>query len=65
MPPEIMVNKDFLKDILASKKKLLKKDDVKFISLPNYKEVTVKTLWPHFKHDPNFSVHFPAKFPTN
>ena len=37
-----MVNKDFLKDVLAGKKELLKKDKVAFIQVPHYDELSVR-----------------------
>ena len=58
-----MMNKDFLKSVLADKKKLLKLKDVSFISVPRYPELTVKTLFEHLKNDPQFMAYLPDKFP--
>ena len=41
-----MVNKDFLKEILAEKKKLMKVSDVKFIHVPKFDELSVKNVYP-------------------
>ena len=63
LPPEDVINKDFLKLILAGEKKLLKKAEVKFISVPHYDELSVKQLWPDVKKDANFCSFFPSKYP--
>ena len=46
LPDEAVVNKDFLKDVLAGKKMLLKKAEVEQIKVPCYDELSVKALWP-------------------
>ena len=58
-----MMNKDFLRDVLAERKKLLKLQDVKLISVPKYEELSVKNLFPHLKNDPNFMMYLPDKYP--
>ena len=44
-----MMNKDFLRAVLADKKKLLKLSDVKMINVPKYEELSVKNLLPHIE----------------
>ena len=39
------VTKDFLKDVLQGKKKLLKMNEVKFINAPLFDEIAVKNLY--------------------
>ena len=58
-----MVNKDFLKDILAGKKELLKKDAVSYVQVPHYDELSVKNLYPEFKKDADMICYFPDKYP--
>jgi hypothetical protein len=41
-----MVNKDFLKQVLAEDKELLQIKDVRFVNVPMYDELAVKRLWP-------------------
>jgi hypothetical protein len=41
-----MVNKDFLKQVLAEEKELLPIKDVRFVNVPMYDELAVKRLWP-------------------
>ena len=60
-----MVNKDFLKDVLAGKKQLLKKSEVKTIEVPHYDEVSVKALYPEFKKDAKMMSFFPDQYPKN
>ena len=63
MPPENLVNKDFLKDVLIGKKQLMKKADVRFIEVPHYEEISVKALYPELKKDGDFLSYFPDKYP--
>ena len=46
LPPEYMINKDFLKEVLTDDKKLLEMKKVKYINVPKYDELSVTTLWP-------------------
>ena len=43
--PYKMVTKDYLKDVLQGKKKLLKMSEVRFINLPLFDEIAVKHLY--------------------
>ena len=63
LPPDLMMNKDFLRDVLSEKKKLLKLKDVKFIFVPKYEELSVKNLFPHLKEQPDFMIYFPDRYP--
>ena len=58
-----MINKDFIKDILAGNRRVMKKSEVRFIKVPQYDELSVKNLWPEFKKDADFVSYFPATFP--
>ena len=58
-----MINKDFLKEVLAGKKSLLKKGEVNFIAVPHYDELSVKALWPDLKKDGDFLAFFPSTYP--
>ena len=40
------MNIDFLKQVLAGEKELLRKEGVSFIEIPHYDELSVKALWP-------------------
>ena len=46
LPPEYMLNKDFLKEIFIEEKYLLRLDEVKRINVPLYDELAVIKLWP-------------------
>lgn len=59
------MNKDFLKDVLAGNKMLLKKSEVQPITVPFYDELSVKALWPQFSKDKEFTQYFPDKFPKD
>ena len=52
VPPEFMVNKDFIRDVLAERKKLMKLSAVKSVNVPHFDEISVKSVFPLFKDDP-------------
>ena len=58
MPPEKQVNKDFLKAVFTNEKKLLKKSEVNYISVPHWDELAVSKLWPQMKSDPAINIYF-------
>jgi len=62
LPDEAVITKDFLKAVLAGRKQLFKKSEVKEIAVPFYDELSVKALYPMFKKDPVFMSYFPEKF---
>ena len=45
-PPELMVNKDFLRQILSGDKELLPLNTIKFVNVPAFDELSVRNLWP-------------------
>ena len=65
LPPESLINKDFLKDVLCGKKQLFKKLQVREIKVPKYDELSVKALFPQFKKDPIFNSYFPDDYPKD
>ena len=62
LPPFSQVNKDFLRQVFKEEKKLLKKQQVSYIHVPKYDELSVKSLWPTFKDDLEFTSFFPETF---
>ena len=46
MPPENMINKDFIKRVLQDEKRLLELKKVKYVNVPHYDELSVKKFWP-------------------
>ena len=63
MPPDSNTNKDYLRDILAGEKKLMKMADIKWCNPPRYDEISVANLYPKFANDPAVSVYLPSKLP--
>ena len=61
LPPEYMLNKDFLKEVFINQKKLLRLDQVKRICVPLYDELAVIKLWPMMKNDEEVVKYFPTK----
>ena len=45
MLPYKMVTREYLKDVLQGKKKLLKMSEVRFINAPLFDEIAVKNLY--------------------
>ena len=44
-----MMNKDFLKQIFANEKKLMKLSELKTVNVPKYDELSVKNVYLKFK----------------
>ena len=63
VPPTVMLNKDFLRQILTGEKELLRMEKVKIVAVPEYDELSVKNLWPHMQGDRKFMLYFPDKLP--
>ena len=61
LPPEYMMNKDFLKEVLGEDKALLRLDQVSRINVPLYDELSVGNIWPMLKNDEKFMLYFPTK----
>ena len=57
------MNKDFLKEVLAGKKQLMKKSVVQEIKVPRYDELSVKNLYPMFAKDAEMMSYFPSQYP--
>ena len=55
------MNKDFLKLVLGGEKKLLALNEVKYVNMPKYDELSVVNLWPEMQTDDAFMVYFPDK----
>jgi len=51
LPPAKMVNKDFLKKILTEEKQLLQLNEVKYVHVPHYDELSVKKFYPMLSQD--------------
>ena len=62
MPPQGQVTKDFLKQVFAEEKQLLKKAAIKAVEVPRYDELSVKKLWPSMSKDKKFMQFFPDDF---
>jgi hypothetical protein len=57
------MNKDFLKQVLQEKKKLMTLSEVQRVNVPMYDELSVVNLWPDMKMDQRFMLYFPDQFP--
>ena len=60
-----MIGHDFMKQVLANEKKLMKVKDIRCIQPPKYDEISVKNLYPKLLSLAGMSDYFPDKFPTN
>ena len=63
VPPEYMINKDFLKEVFAEEKELLELKEVKWINVPLFDELSVVNIWPMTKEDKQIKKYFPTKLP--
>ena len=59
VPPEKMLNKDFLKKVLKEEKKLLSLKEVKYVNVPHYEELSVKKFWPILREDETLMKYMP------
>ena len=71
VPPSKIVNKgknschrkffviDFLKQVFRDEKKLLPLNEVKYVHVPHYDELSVKKFWPIFQEDETFMAYMP------
>ena len=57
-----MLNKDFIRDVFAGNRSLMKLKDVKLISVKKYDEISVKALYAQLVSLPNMAKYFPAKY---
>ena len=63
MPSYEMFTKDFAKEVFSGKKKLLKLDEVKLVSVIKYDELSVKNLYHNFQTLEGMPDYFPSKYP--
>ena len=59
VPPEKMLNKDFMKQLLTEAKKLLGLHQVRHVNMPRYDELSVKKFWPLMQKDVIFMLYMP------
>ena len=57
------MTKDFLKQVLAGKKQLMKRADVQEVAVPHYDELSVKHIYPMFAKDAEVMQYFPDAYP--
>ena len=62
-PPKIMVNKDFIRQLLTEGKELIEMDRLMPVNAPMFDELSVKNLWPHFQKTPRLMRFFPDQLP--
>ena len=65
VPPNGSINRDFLRDVLSGKKRLLKVDSAKYINVPKYDEISVRNIFPKFKGDPKVMVYLQDEYPKD
>ena len=63
VPPEYMINKDFLKEVFTEDKELLELKNVRWINVPLFDELSVVSIWPMMKENEQLMKYFPIKLP--
>lgn len=58
-----MINKDFLKQVFAEQKTLLKRAELRTIVTPKFAEISVKNIFPKIQADPLLMKYFPDALP--
>ena len=56
------MNKDFLRQVFTDEKRLFKKNQVSYVHVPHFDELSVKKLWLDLKDDDAFNIYFQDKF---
>ena len=56
------MDKCFLKQIFANEKRLFKKNQITYIHVPAWDELSVKNMWPDLKDDEEFKIYFQDNF---
>ena len=59
------MNRDFLKQVLAGQKKLLKVNEARYINMPKYDELSVKNIFPRFRNDPQVMLYLQDEYPKD
>ena len=59
VPPEKMLNRDFMKKVFLEAKKLLELRHVRHVNMPRYDELSVKKFWPLMQKDAIFMQYMP------
>lgn len=62
MPPEKQVNKDFMKQVLIGEKSLKKKNQINYIHVPGYEELSANRLWIDLQNDQAFNIYFQESY---
>ncbi len=63
VPPGKMLNRDFVRQLLAEAKKLLELRAVRHVNMPRYDELSVKKFWPLMQEDAAFMQYMPDPTP--
>ena len=63
LPPDTMINKDFLKAVLSDQKKLLKLNELRCVAVPKFDELSVKNIFPLIMQDKSVMQYFPDEYP--
>lgn len=59
-----MINHDFMRDVLAERKFLIKIADVKYVNVPHFDELSVKSIYPMFQADAEVMKYLPSSLPA-
>ena len=65
LPPEFMLHRDFLKQVLAGHKKLMPLKEVSRVVVPKFEELAVDKVFPQTSRDPGVMIYFPDALPKN
>ena len=58
-----MINKDFLREVLQDSKKLIPLESVRWVEVPKYDELSVKSIMAQFDSDDQLKRYLPSKLP--
>ena len=65
MPPEKIINKDFLRKVFTEEKNLFHLDEVKYVNMPKYDELSVRKFYSMLMQDETFAKYLPDPTPDS
>ena len=63
VPPQVYINKDFLKQVFKEEKTLFKLSEVSYVNVPLYDELSVRKLYPIHQNDERVMRYLPDPRP--
>jgi hypothetical protein len=60
-----MINRDYLREVMADQKRFLKMSEVRWVNVPQFEELSVQAIYPIIAKDAEVKIYFPEKLAKN